>query len=121
MKIGGDYMRLIDALALAITHDYVTADGEPCITKAVIDNAPTIDAVPHWIPCEERMPEPNVAVLGYAPAFHNIFTVCYDSVYGWMTWCPVCDEPFPSSQGEIIAWMPLPKPYEGERKDNEID
>lgn len=39
-------MRLIDADALTFTHDYVTADGEPCITKAVIDAAPTIDAVP---------------------------------------------------------------------------
>lgn len=38
-------MRLIDADALTFTHDYVTADGEPCITKAVIDNAPTVDAV----------------------------------------------------------------------------
>lgn len=39
-------MRLIDADALAFTHDYVTADGEPCITKAVMDNATTVDAVP---------------------------------------------------------------------------
>lgn len=83
------------------------------------DRIMTEDVAPRWIPCEERLPESNVAVLGYAPKFNNIFTVCYDRVCGWMTWCPACDEPFPSWQGEIVAWMPLPEPYEGERKDDD--
>lgn len=83
----------------------------------MVKNAPTADAVPRWIPCEDRLPEPNLAVLGYAPKFDNIFAVYYDSVCGWMTWCPACDEPFPSSQGEIVAWMPLPEPYKGEKEN----
>ena len=87
--------------------------------RELIDDSPTIDAVPRWIPCEEGLPEPNVAVLGYAPAFDNIYAVYYDSVCGWMTWSPVYDNPFPSFQGEIVAWMPLPEPYKGERKDDD--
>ena len=86
---------------------------------AEVDIAPTIDAVPRWISCEERLPEPNVAVLGYAPTFNNIYAVYYDSDRGWMTWCPVYDEPFPSFQGKIVAWMPMPAPYEGERRNDE--
>lgn len=112
--------RLIDADALIQNAESLLYKGNRMseFVKNMADNAPTIDAVPQWIPCEERLPEPKVAVLGYAPAFHNIFAVYYDSVCGWMTWCPACDEPFPSSQGEIVAWMQLPKPY-AERKDHE--
>ena len=123
-------MRLIDADALKEIisgNSYILSDSMNSKSfgmfwygiEQAIDEAPTIDAVPRWIPCEERLPEPNVAVLGYAPAFDNIFAVYYDSVCGWMTWSPVYDEPFPSFQGEIVAWMPLPEPYVGERKDDE--
>lgn len=81
---------------------------------AIMKSADTTDAVPRWIPCEERLPEPNVAVLGYAPEFNNIFAVYYDSICGWMTWSPAGDEPFPSCQGEIVAWMPMPEPWKEE-------
>ena len=109
-------MRLIDADALI---DELGISDEDIIFEGMLEDAPTIDAVPRWIPCEERLPEPNLAVLGYAPKFDNIFAVYYDSVCGWITWNPVHDEPFPSFQGEIVAWMPLPEPYKGERKDEE--
>lgn len=127
-------MRLIDADALTmLLHDNIDGLKEefpndkqvkPYIcgvrmALSFIEIAPTVDAVPRWIPCEEGLPEPNVAVLGYAPAFDNIYAVYYDSVCGWMTWSPVYDNPFPSCQGEIVAWMPLPEPYKKERKDDE--
>ena len=114
-------MRLIDADALKNLAEKVACCGliDLDVLKIMIDHAPTIDAVPRWIPCEERLPEPNVAVLGYAPAFDNIFAVYYDSVLGWMTWDPVHNNPFPSFQGEIVAWMPLPEPYKGERRDDD--
>lgn len=110
--------RLIDADALVKA---LNESGVPyrADVQEVLDAQPAVDAVPRWIPCEERLPEPNLAVLGYAPKFDNIFAVYYDSVCGWITWNPVHDEPFPSFQGEIVAWMPLPEPYDGERKDND--
>lgn len=127
-------MRLIDADALvsalnngrfkeqtgrAVPFNAVPFNAGVAFALTMVEYAPTIYAVPCWIPCEEGLPEPNVAVLGYAPKFDNIFAVYYDSVCGWMTWCPVCDNPFPSFQDEIVAWMPLPEPYKGERKDDE--
>lgn len=116
-------MRLIDADVLPRMMQIFEANGkcreQEVVLSKIIDTAPTVDAVPRWIPCEDRLPEPNLAVLGYAPKFNNIYTVYYDSVCGWMIWSPVYDEPFPSFQGEIVAWMPLPEPYRGERKDDE--
>lgn len=117
-----DYIKREDALEQFDYYDL----GEYLTTqiRGMLMDIPSADVAPvrhghRWIPCEERLPEPNVAVLGYAPSFNNIFAVYYDSVCGWMTWDPVYDEPFPSCQGEIVAWMPLPEPYEGERKDDE--
>lgn len=68
-----------------------------------------------WIPVSERLPEPRMAVLGYAPRYQNIYALYYDSAYGWMVWSPVRDDFFPNSQGEIIAWMPLPEPYKEDK------
>ena len=69
-----------------------------------------------WIPCRERLPEPSIAVLGYAPKYQNIFALYYDSECGWMIWNPICDNCLPNSQGDIVAWMPLPEPYKGEEE-----
>ena len=129
-----DYIKREDAITLICSTESEVAKNAHCdaewfsrIAKRqheiidIIRDMPSADVAPKWIPCEERLPEPNVAVLGYAPKFDNIFAVYYDSVCGWMTWSPVYDEPFPSYQGEIVAWMPLPEPYEGERKDDDTD
>ena len=114
-------MRLIDADAVAeAIRDALRDEDNPnfilglSVGLAYVTTAETIDAVPRWVPCEERLPEPNVAVLGYAPEFNNIFAVYYDSVCGWMIWSPAYDEPFPSCQGEIVAWMPMPEPWKEE-------
>ena len=72
------------------------------------------EAQQRWIPCSERLPEPRMAVLGYAPRYQNIYALYYDTVYGWMVWSPIRDDCFPNSQGEIVAWMPLPKTYREE-------
>ena len=63
-----------------------------------------------WIPCSERCPEHRVYVL-----------VTYKSVYGipdiGITWYSKSEGKWNTSR-EVLAWMPLPKPYEGERDDN---
>jgi hypothetical protein len=105
-------MRPIDAdeLKKDLTRFY---DNE-VTAKRLIDEQPTIEPEPHWIPCSERLPEPCKAVLGYAPRYQNIYALYYDSAYGWMIWNPLRDDCFPNSQGEIVAWMPLPEPYREE-------
>lgn len=67
-------------------------------------------AQPRWIPCSEGYPEHRVYVL-----------VAYKPVYGipdiGITWYSKSEGKWNTSR-EVLAWMPLPKPYEGERDDN---
>lgn len=90
-------MRLIDAdelkTILSIRRTIETI-------QHAVDNAPTVDAVPRWIPCEERLPESTqeVLVTGINGCVYTSRIVHGEFEYG----------------GNVIAWMPLPEPYEGE-------
>ena len=58
-----------------------------------------------WIPCSEKLPEKEELVL---------VTVWNDVVIAWRNryggWESVEDM---YEKGDVIAWMPLPKPYKG--------
>jgi hypothetical protein len=92
--------RLIDADALKrdLVKNGFRNDVDMMMTLETINNAPTIDAVPHWIPCSERLPEKD----GY-----YLTTTCYRQVY-----CDFWNEDHFDRTEAVIAWMPLPKPYE---------
>ena len=74
--------------------------------------AEEVDAVCEWIPCSERLPEEGIRVITF-DTDGDINIMYFDGCetedgYIWkddlyIEWC------------DIIAWMPLPKPY-GERK-----
>lgn len=134
-------MRLIDADALiefvegryTVTwnHDYDGGIKDACIDILnFIDNAPTIDAVPHWIPCEEGLPNDRSWYLGI---FREVDT-------GWINPIPFICDYIGHDTGittvdywilkdhkddgefgfeyyrnmECVAWMPLPGPYKEE-------
>lgn len=80
----------------------------------VIDEQPTIEVAPRWIPCSERLPEEQ----------KKSYWVCTDSGYQcecrWTNinhfWTqPTTDwhwHPMDVPQyTRIVAWMPLPEPY----------
>ena len=76
--------------------------------KYMIADAPTVDAEPQWIPCNERLPEDDrskVVTLANGNA-----EVGYYSNGDW--WC--IGDTFTLENPTVIAWMPLPKPYEVE-------
>ena len=82
-----------------------------CIAEVV--NAPTIDAVSEWIPCSERHPKDGryyVTRIDYVT--NTIFTdiLWYEKGIWWNRQY--------TGDFAVIAWMPLPKPYE-EVKENE--
>lgn len=134
-------MRLIDADALIEDiksfWDWDSIDGITSTTVLKqtitdISHAPTIDAVPRWIPCEERLPNDDEDVLisyrhkeGEGDTSHVYIDITsYGQMYfggnrvgDYKHW----RAPFEyfESNYEVIAWMPLPEPYEGERKDDE--
>lgn len=82
---------------------------DKALAKAMLESLPSAQ---QWIPCEERLPEPKKAVLGYVPRWNNIFALYYDLKRGWMVWSPIRDDCFPNMYGDIVAWMPMPDPYE---------
>ena len=134
--------KLIDADAFKKENERLLHCDFPYLSETtleeLIDEAPTIDAEPQWIPCSERLPEFDVKVLAYVKnkdpegRFNKdgIYTAelkdkvpmhdpegkknfwgipGYDSE--WTVWAwSYFTEP------NVLAWMPLPKPYEG---DNE--
>lgn len=101
-------MRLIDADKLF--PDRITDMGF-AISQSQIARAETIQPQ-KWIPCSERLPEDNIHVLcqftlsgmGECYLAHGVFHV----VGGLVMNC-----------NEVIAWMPLPKPYEPQESEEE--
>ena len=57
-----------------------------------------------WVPVKERLPEKGTYVIA---CFEDGFItgVEYEEDGGWALW---------QDSGEVIAWMPLPKPYKEE-------
>ena len=70
-----------------------------------------------WIPCSEKMPEEAygclVTVMDCEAYSMEDFENIYPEFVGWdgETWNDGDGEEIPF---EVIAWMPLPKPYKGE-------
>ena len=89
-----------------------------CInTQDVLDHLcamPSADVQPvvHWIPCSERLPEPNEMVLISVNGEVDADWIAVDNT-GYGCWyrtmrCAI----------DIDAWMPLPEPYqEGEQDE----
>ena len=95
-------MRLIDADALK-PHDQLEPMGNgkyeyvEVVYKNDIDDAPTIEAEPKWIPCSERLPEETGEYLT---------TTMYGDVF-----CDYWQSCNFNRTEMVIAWMPLPEPY----------
>jgi hypothetical protein len=67
---------------------------------------PSAEAVQGWIPCSERLPDVDVEVLTTTD-WSEILIAWYRKDGAWET-----DE-YILANDEILAWMPLPKPYKG--------
>ena len=112
-------MRLIDADALVqALHKADTVMGQPhflCRTVyGCINKAPTIDVAPKWIPCEERLPELDEICL--VTEKDGSIRHCYFDSVDPVLFATVEEGMYVRN---VVAWMPLPKPYVGERKDDE--
>lgn len=79
-------------------------------------DTPTVDTEPHWIPCSERLPEKEVDVLCCRDNktmaimhFNPVLTTRYPKGFS------LVKNAFSWRQDNVVAWMPLPKPYEGDK------
>ena len=102
-------MRLIDADALKAYFRRPYSNEEMYTNtdiEHIINNLPTIEERPHgeWIPCLERLPEESLnSVIGWDRFRERCVFVQYMDGHFRVTGK---QESF-----DIIAWMPLPKPY----------
>lgn len=113
-------MRLIDADALKTKAETIqTIDcwhmrtEEQAVLVEHIDNAPTIDAVPHWIPCEERLPELDEICL--VTEKDGSIRHCYFDSADPVLFATVEEGMYVRN---VAAWMPLPKPYVERKSDD---
>lgn len=119
-------MRLIDADALVVDlekrYTYEMADGRnKAYGKGVRDaikdiwDTPTVGG---WISVEDRLPETNDEVLttyivngNKTKRFVEAASYC-GAINGEGFWTSPWDEFIvPGTRQEVIAWMPMPKPY----------
>lgn len=113
-----DLVHCIDAEA--VKEDYYEGMAVGVQNAIVfIDVQPTIDIEPHWIPCSERLPEEPlgclVTVLDTDPVTMDEFENILPYFVGWdgEQWNDGDGEQCPF---EVLAWMPVPKPYEGDKE-----
>lgn len=65
--------------------------------------------VGRWIPVSERLPEDRQSVLVWCPQYKNIYCAYLEKEQWWIFGAFVQIVP-----NEVVAWMPLPLPWEGE-------
>lgn len=76
---------------------------------ARLEDADDTNVLGKWIPCSEKLPEVNIPVLAqweiYYSGENRIEILCLNDLGRWHG---DLGEP----NGKVIAWMPLPTPYE---------
>ena len=102
-------MRLIDTDEIRIKPEYmhdicgVTMIRVEDIAR-ILNDMPTIQPEPHWIPCSERLPEERKNVLCcFWNGENTKIIVSQRADYNYWSWV--------GRTGDMIAWMPLPSPY----------
>ena len=127
----GKNMRLIDADVLKQHIDKLPAlpdgnfAGNHSALKALINMQPTIEPEQRWIPCSERLPEEygeflvtmtekaKAKDLGFDIDETYIRKMRYNS-NGWQLPRHIPSWINEAVKDEVLAWMPLPEPYQEE-------
>ena len=110
-----DLIRRQDAIdeikALYEWHDMVTEDR-------VVDHLKRLPSAQQWIPCSERLPEINEhhvsePCIVYCSNGAYGFAELVENFFGQVLWDCERDDEYHEPLGEVLAWMPLPEPWEG--------
>ncbi len=140
-------MRLIDAdvlieiLRTAIRNTkgvakFIGAEDDPELKMEIkaytdilngVKEQPTIEPEPHWIPCSERLPDEDYVLISKKPTkisgskwYVTIAIRMADPRSGKDNWRDTGFGVIPDDN--VLAWMPLPEPYQGMRegRENEV-
>ena len=100
--------------------------GHDSENEAVVEdilNMPPVTPIVKWIPVSEKLPEEGKEVLAYYEYFRYGDYNCMQTTYGVGyqydgLWCG----DIRGHKLNVIAWQPLPKPYEEKRgNENEVN
>lgn len=92
----------------------------------IIEAMPPANATPKWVPCEERLPSEEGVYIVYAPTYRGGSSTAKENHDGimfskWKNSKWSIEHGYYERPNCVLAWMPLPDPYDGERRDDEID
>lgn len=91
-------------------YDYTESNGLSYVNlKNAILDAPKVKLRQRWFPVTEKLPEESTAVLVWCPERKNIYCAYYEEKSWWIF--GAC---FAKVKSKVIAWMPLPEPYNAE-------
>ena len=86
---------------------YKMFEGEDTLYVERDDVLKLLEQETRWIPVSEGLPEEKQAVLVLCPQYKNIYCAYLEKEQWWIFGAFVQIVP-----NEVVAWMPLPKPYE---------
>ena len=98
--------------SFALGDDYMEING-----YGAIDDIRALPSADRWIPCSERLPDErqDVYVTVFWDDYGDTITAYgMKTQFGWLLWNTVKAEPIKGYT--VIAWMPLPEPYERSRQ-----
>lgn len=121
-------MRLIDADALIEKYgtwytEEGTEEGFIGTLKSLIDKVPTIEPEQRWIPCEEQLPDEDILTgrkkLSAEVLMTVVNTIDDETIIDYGStingeWYSDRTECFIPHFWKVVAWMPLPEPYQEE-------
>lgn len=111
-------MRAIDAVELKMSIAVSALVEDQKTLEQIIDEQPTIEPEPHWIPCSERLPDSRRSVLitvSNGKDYETCEAYYHELRKDWfeVNGDRVCEM---SPRWKTIAWCELPEPYKGEQE-----
>ena len=104
---------VLEGIAKWVEDGYADSEADISHISSLVTHLPSVTPTQEWIPCSDRLPEEKVEVLVTTECGNITIAERYSANDYFIN-----DGAATADEDEITAWMPLPKPYEGDKKDD---